>query len=526
MNPVSSPYFDPEFDSLAERIYGPTCKVSIDNESLEDCTMVKIDSVNKQGLLLEVVQVLTDMNLTISKGYISSDAGWFMDVFHVNDERGNKITEQRVINYIKKALCANTATTSKVMARTNKLSEFEPTAIEMTGEDRPGLFSEISAALADLHCNIVEAHAWSHNARLACVARISDQSSDTPIDDRRLASIEDHLTTVLHATTARKDYTNDQEVKTAGLPEGDGTMTTVERRLHQLMLSVRDFDGPARPLSSWMIPIGSDSDDEERKTSHVEVESCDEKGYSIVTVQCKDRRRLMFDTVCTLTDMQYAIFHASVYSHEGYAFQRNTNHAIYECHTYIKNLSSYYCGIELKLYPAFVGSILARKHDLSISEHLSAALIILPKHGVLHTAHRRMRLEHRRREGASCLEAAIERRVCEGIRLELCADDRVGLLSDITRVLRENGLVVVRADVATRGEKAVNAFYVREISGNNIHMAEFVESFKREMSLIDLAIKDETVVSRPSSPEKSRFSIGDMLKSQIERFSHNFVTIK
>ena len=39
----------------------------------------QIDSVNKQGLLLEVVQALTDMNLTILKSYISSDAGWLMD---------------------------------------------------------------------------------------------------------------------------------------------------------------------------------------------------------------------------------------------------------------------------------------------------------------------------------------------------------------------------------------------------------------------------------------------------------------
>lgn len=40
---------------------------------------VQVDSVNKQGLLLEVVQVLTDMNLNITKSYISSDAGWFMN---------------------------------------------------------------------------------------------------------------------------------------------------------------------------------------------------------------------------------------------------------------------------------------------------------------------------------------------------------------------------------------------------------------------------------------------------------------
>lgn len=40
---------------------------------------LQVDSLNKQGLLLEVVQVLTDMDLFISKSYISFDAGWLMD---------------------------------------------------------------------------------------------------------------------------------------------------------------------------------------------------------------------------------------------------------------------------------------------------------------------------------------------------------------------------------------------------------------------------------------------------------------
>uniref|UniRef100_A0A5B7BQ92 ACT domain-containing protein ACR n=1 Tax=Davidia involucrata TaxID=16924 RepID=A0A5B7BQ92_DAVIN len=472
MKKVCWPYFDPEFDSLAERIYGPTCRVCIDNESLEDCTMVKIDSVNKQGLLLEVVQVLTDMNLTISKGYISSDAGWFMDVFHVKDEHGNKLTDQKVINYIQQVINAIGATreTPKAKARASKLVQSEHprerTAIEMTGKDRPGLFSEISAALADLHCNILEAHAWSHNARLACVAYISDQSTNTPIDDHRLAIIEDHLTTVLRGNTSPNpsgDCTNyQQEVKTAGLPEGrEGTVTNVERRLHQLMLSVRDFDRP-------MMSLGSGGDEDGRKAS-VLIESCDEKGYSIVTVQCKDRRRLMFDTVCTLTDMQYVIFHASIDSHEGYAFQEY----------FIRHIDG--CALNT---------------------------------------------ESEKERVVKCLEAAIERRVCEGVRVELCANNRVGLLSDITRVLRENGLVVVRADIATHGGKAVNAFYVRDISGNDVDM-EFVESVKREMGPIELAVRNEKILIRPTSPDhRSRFSIGDMLKSQIERISHNFVTIK
>lgn len=43
------------------------------------CSIIQVDSVNKHGILLEVVQVLIDMNLVITKAYISSDGGWFMD---------------------------------------------------------------------------------------------------------------------------------------------------------------------------------------------------------------------------------------------------------------------------------------------------------------------------------------------------------------------------------------------------------------------------------------------------------------
>lgn len=41
--------------------------------------ILQVDSANKHGILLEVVQILTDLNLTITKAYISSDGGWFMD---------------------------------------------------------------------------------------------------------------------------------------------------------------------------------------------------------------------------------------------------------------------------------------------------------------------------------------------------------------------------------------------------------------------------------------------------------------
>ena len=39
---------------------------------------LQVDST-KYGTLLEVVQMLTNLKLTINQAYISSDRGWFMD---------------------------------------------------------------------------------------------------------------------------------------------------------------------------------------------------------------------------------------------------------------------------------------------------------------------------------------------------------------------------------------------------------------------------------------------------------------
>ncbi|KAH0989539.1 hypothetical protein GBA52_001022 [Prunus armeniaca] len=173
----------------------------------------------------------------------------------------------------------------------------------------------------------------------------------------------------------------------------------------------------------------------------------------MVSIECKDRRRLMFDTVCTLTDLQYVIFHASASAQDNYAFQEY----------FIRHID---------------GDALCTQSE---------------KERVI-----------------KCLEAAIERRVSEGIRLELCADDRIGLLSDITRVLRENGLVVVRADVATQGEKSIKRLLCeRDISGNEVVDMDFVESMKRELmgsNPIYVQVKNDTRI-RPSSPERPSLSL-------------------
>ncbi|KAL2926950.1 ACT domain-containing protein ACR6, partial [Bienertia sinuspersici] len=58
-------------------------RVTIDNTSSKNTTLIKVDSANKKGSLLEVVQVLIDMSIIIKRAYISSDGEWFMDGEHL-----------------------------------------------------------------------------------------------------------------------------------------------------------------------------------------------------------------------------------------------------------------------------------------------------------------------------------------------------------------------------------------------------------------------------------------------------------
>ncbi|GKE92094.1 ACT domain-containing protein ACR8-like protein, partial [Tanacetum coccineum] len=58
------PYMD-EFEKLLVRMSTP--RVMIDNAGCSNATLVMIDSARKDEILLEAVQVLTDLNLLIKK---------------------------------------------------------------------------------------------------------------------------------------------------------------------------------------------------------------------------------------------------------------------------------------------------------------------------------------------------------------------------------------------------------------------------------------------------------------------------
>ncbi|KAJ6405417.1 hypothetical protein OIU84_013387 [Salix udensis] len=397
--------------------------------------------MNKPGILLEVVQVLTDLDLIITKAYISSDGGWFMDVFHVTDQQGNKIADIKTIDYIEKALGPKSQeVTTWADKRVGVHSVGGHTAIELIARDRPGLLSEISAVLANLHFNVVAAEAWTHNRRIACVLYVNDDTTSRAVaDPTRLSVMEDQLKNLLRGCE------NDE----AGRTSFSMGFTHVDRRLHQMLFADRDYEGGI---------MATEVDHPPSFKPKITVERCEDKGYSVVTVRCKDRAKLMFDIVCTLTDMQYVVFHATISSDGPHATQEY----------YIRHVDG--CVLDT---------------------------------------------EGEKERVIKCLEAAIRRRVSEGLSLELCAKDRVGLLSEVTRILRENGLSVSRAGVMTIGEQATNVFYVRDASGNPVDM-KIVEALRKEIGhTMLLNVKKTPASSREPEARgwaKTSFFFGNLLE--------------
>lgn len=444
---TSSLPLDDEFEKLVIRMNPP--RVTVDNTSSRTTTLIKVDSANKRGSLLEVVQVLTDMNLIVRRAYISSDGGWFMDVFHVTDQNGKKILQEDVADRIQQSLGPRVRSFRSVRRSVGVQAAAEHTTIELTGRDRPGLLSEVFAILADLKCNVVAAEVWTHNSRMASVVYITDDTTGLPIDNPdRLAKIKHLLLYVLRGDIDKKNANTAVSF----------CSTHKDRRLHQLMYADRDYD----------IYDGDYScSTNERNKLNVTVDDCIDKGYTVVNLRCPDRPKLLFDTVCTITDMQYVVYHGTVKAEGPEAYQEY----------YIRHVDGYPISSEAE----------------------------------------RQRVIH-------CLEAAVRRRTSEGVKLELSGEDRVGLLSDVTRIFRENGLSVCRAEVTTRGSQAMNVFYVTDVSGNPVK-SETIEAVRKEIGLTILHVKDDPCLKSPTR-ESGKFSLRDLVRSRSERFLYNLGLMK
>ncbi|CAA6668345.1 unnamed protein product [Spirodela intermedia] len=119
------------------------------------------------------------------------------------------------------------------------------------------------------------------------------------------------------------------------------------------------------------------------------------------------------------------------------------------------------------------------------------------------------------------------RRVVESLRaaLELTAVDRAGLLCDVTRVLRENGLSVRRAEISSHGGEAAHRFFVADVSGEAVAPAT-LDSIRRQVAAqvgasAALRVKGTSpppppptsAFKKPPPSQKAVFLLGSLLRA-------------
>lgn len=80
-------------------------------------------------------------------------------------------------------------------------------------------------------------------------------------------------------------------------------------------------------------------------------------------------------------------------------------------------------------------------------------------------------------------------------------DDRFGLLSDITRILRENGLCIKRAEISTQDGKAKDTFFVTDVAGNPVE-PRIVDSIQHQLGQTTLQVK-ENLHMPPKIPQEA-----------------------
>jgi glycine cleavage system regulatory protein len=398
--------------TLELRVHPP--EVHIDNIGDAKHTIVTIDSANRPGSLVFVVQHLTELGLRVHSARISSDGGWFHDMFAISEADGSKVKNQSKLMSIKQMLNIYMQT-EDVIANgdtTDDAAKVETTVFEVSGVDRPGLMADSMQLMTQNGCDVRSAAIWTYRKRVAIVFSVTEKGRAIP-DAAKTKRLEEMMEDILRS---------DQGSMHVKAHNRRGTVHH-DRRLHQLMLQddVDDWKkarvtelyqnsslhGQRTEIKAYAsrqnsvcserngvsTPSGSEASYRSPKYDHPSIDISYCSNYWTVNIKCRDRAKLLLDTVCTLNDMNFDIYHATIDADaEGVAHQ------------------------EYFVRP--------RAGDGEFNDE--DALLV-----------------------KAMLNAAIERRFPRGIKVQIRSMDRFGCMALLTRRLFNAGLTVTRAKVRT-----------------------------------------------------------------------------
>lgn len=428
-------------------------------------------------------------------------------------------------------------------------------SLEFTVPDRPGLLSSITQVLVDQGCHVASGQSWTHSGRAAGVLYVTMTAAAEaqPPHQSRWAHIERLVSAVVDA---RESVSGARRWVCMSAP-APGRVHT-ERRLHQLMHDDRDYEsGPAptpvdeehfsmgdvRAATMMLMAARRSGARRGAADTRVTIDNWEERGYAVVKMTSRDRPKLLFDTVCGLTDMQYVVFHATVGSQGPLAIQVRTTTLLLDAST---------------IMPL----------TLTLPRLTLACAWTLQEYYIRHKDGRTVDSNAERQKVSRCLVAAVERRAShvptmslmsrvflllgvpiskmawhglQGVRVEVRAADRSGLLSDFTRILREHGLSLLRVELKRQKDEAVGTFYLVTDSGGEVRpeVVRAVRARVGEMGIsLEVAkeapgwppVRKTSVPVQPAAAgqgqEGSGSSLGSLLWSHLGKLSNNFGYIR
>ncbi|XP_021758427.1 ACT domain-containing protein ACR4-like isoform X2 [Chenopodium quinoa] len=238
--------------------------VIIDNDKSDSATIIQVSSARRHEILFETIQTITNFSLILTKAYVSGEDGWFMDVFHVTDEYGQKIQDEGLIDQLCQALAAKRCLFNSANETVEVLPDQEYTMILLSGIDRPGLLYELSEYLAHHGVRIVNADLWTHKHHASAMVNVVDESTGSKISDSQ---------------------------KLSGIKKDLG---------HIIKPSVK-FRSP----EDWNV---EDRSSRTRDTAS----NCSYRDYTRIDIRSDNRVNFLLDTISTLMVMQHVVFHGSV----------------------------------------------------------------------------------------------------------------------------------------------------------------------------------------------------------------------
>lgn len=486
--------------TLELRVHPP--EINIDNLIDEKSTVVTIDSANRPGSLIYVVEHFTELGLRINHARISSDGGWFVDVFKLSESTGDKVRNPKKLHSIKQMLNVWMRQEEDVILNGDEcddIERIESTVFDLAGQDRAGLLAEVTHLLTHNGCNVRSAAVWTYRGRVAFVVSVTEKGR--PVSDgiklQRLKQLvtdimagdgevivdiskvrgEIHHDRRLHKLMLREERTLwEQGVRRCATLDEEGQAQLAQAlQIAKQHAAAAAAMGTSRPPSRESVGSASSPSDSAHSMHgeqgilkagaspfrspkfdrpDIDISFCSHSKYWIVYIKCKDRTKLLFDTVCTLADMQFDIYHATIDSDQGIASQE------------------YY--------------IRPRTGDCIFNER-SAELL------------------------KAMLESSIQRRFPKGLKVHVHSLDRFGCLAALTRVLQQAGLSITRAKVRTfaTSNSSGHTFYVMDAAGGP------PDRYKVEAACREIGGK---LVEAGGDPSKSAQALGGS-----HRFSFSFL---